>query len=592
MYLLTLLSITHENLVLQTSFVFVFLAFQLRYRRAIILHIVLLLVFFLMSYWYPKPSLVIGEVVEIHADSMVVETDTQRIAVNKLYHGNLGDRVKVTGELKKRDTAINRLKYHVNKAEIELLEEGTGIKTKVWKYLSVDQRYKDALYGVYNDESTISNSLSLQLSGFQWLIAAMITPLIGREKSAATQKTINILFTLIFGLTFNVVRIYLKTFKNKETQIIILLLLYPNATRFVSFWLSFGVFLIHSLSHRFEKIPRVFTQFLVSLRIRYQYSLIEHILYPLTRVLHGLLFITALSAPIYCKPFDLVYFILESYYGLLNQVFFRRFLIVGMPNIMVLLLVLCLAYIGKKRILYLSSCLLVLVMIYFPFARYTFVDVGQGDASVIQQAYNSHTTVIDTGRSHAYYTLRNTLYKLGIRKIDQLVITHEDGDHSENMHRLVRDFGGQIITEKGESVDFFIPILGENQYEDINGNSIILLSYTGVLFMGDAGIHQEFDIISKYDNLSVKVLKCGHHGSKTSSALEFLKHIKARYAIISSKPSVYGHPHASVLRSLYNTGTSEIQTSQEGTITIIMTPFYQFINTSRGMFDIIDLVIK
>lgn len=545
-----------------------------------------------MSYWYPKPSLIIGEVVEIQADSMIVETDTQRIAINKLYHGNLGDKVKVTGEIKKRDIAINRLMYQVNKVEIECLEEGSGLKTTIWKYVSVDQRFKDALYGVYNDESSISNSLSLQLSGFHWIVAALITPIIGRKNAGVTRKVIDILFTLIFGLTFNVVRLYLKNLRNKEMQIIILLLLYPNATRYISFWLSFGVYLVHSLSHRFENIPRIFTQLLVSLRVRYQYSFLEHSLYPVTKTLHGVLFITALGAPVYSKPFDLVYFILERYYGHLNHNVLRRFLIVGMPNFMMLLIIFCIAYLGKKKILYFSTCLLVLWMMYFPFARYTFVDVGQGDASIVQQAYNSYTTVIDTGRSHAYYRLKSTLYKLGIRSIDQIVITHEDGDHSENMHRLVRDFGGQIITEKGEDIDFFIQILDENKYDDINENSLILLSYTGVLFMGDAGIHQEFDIVSKYDNLSVSILKCGHHGSKTSTDLEFLKHIKPRYAIISSKPSVYGHPHVSVLRSLHNAGTTAIQTSQEGSITIIMTPFYQFINTSRGMFDIIDLVIK
>lgn len=184
------------------------------------------------------------------------------------------------------------------------------------------------------------------------------------------------------------------------------------------------------------------------------------------------------------------------------------------------------------------------------------------------------------------------MYQHGIRKLDQLVITYDDLDHSENKEVLQIDFKAVVSEKKGEPVPYFVELMADEEYEDVNDNSRILLSHTGILFTGDAGVLQERALIKKYDGLKVNVLKCGHHGSKTSSDYEFLKILAPRYAIISSKPKVYGHPHSIIMRRLYNLGIRDIQTSKEGDITFLMTPFFQFIITSQGMFGIIEKVIQ
>ena len=74
-----------------------------------------------------------------------------------------------------------------------------------------------------------------------------------------------------------------------------------------------------------------------------------------------------------------------------------------------------------------------------------------------------------------------------------------------------------------------------------------------MLFMGDAGIEVEEDILEEYNIDNIDILKVGHHGSKTSSSQNFIDNINPRYSIISvGKNNRYGHPNAEVLNNLDN----------------------------------------
>ena len=83
--------------------------------------------------------------------------------------------------------------------------------------------------------------------------------------------------------------------------------------------------------------------------------------------------------------------------------------------------------------------------------------------------------------------------------------------------------------------------------------------------MGDAGIEVEEDLIEKYKLQDMDVLKVGHHGSKTSSAKEFINEINPKYSIISvGKNNRYGHPTDSVLQNLND--SKIYRTDQDGSI--------------------------
>ena len=91
-------------------------------------------------------------------------------------------------------------------------------------------------------------------------------------------------------------------------------------------------------------------------------------------------------------------------------------------------------------------------------------------------------------------------------------------------------------------------------YDNENDNSIVLytkLNNYRFLFMGDAGIEVEDDLIKKYNLRSIDVLKVGHHVSKTSSSKEFINEADPKYSVISvGKNNRYGHPNKEVLRNL------------------------------------------
>ena len=71
------------------------------------------------------------------------------------------------------------------------------------------------------------------------------------------------------------------------------------------------------------------------------------------------------------------------------------------------------------------------------------------------------------------------------------------------------------------------------------------------MFMGDAGVEKEKDILDKYNISDIDVLKVGQHGSKTSSGKEFINDINPKYSIISvGKNNRYSHPNKEVFKNL------------------------------------------
>ena len=110
--------------------------------------------------------------------------------------------------------------------------------------------------------------------------------------------------------------------------------------------------------------------------------------------------------------------------------------------------------------------------------------------------------------------------------------------------------------------------LNNKLYDNENDNSNVIyteLNNYKFLFMGDAGVEVEEDLIEKYNLRNIDVLKVGHHGSKTSSSKEFVDNIVPKYSIISvGKNNRYGHPNKEVLNNLEN--SKIYRTDQDGSI--------------------------
>ena len=105
-----------------------------------------------------------------------------------------------------------------------------------------------------------------------------------------------------------------------------------------------------------------------------------------------------------------------------------------------------------------------------------------------------------------------------------------------------------------------------NENDNSNVNYIEISDYK-FLFMGDASVTTEKEILDKYNLPNIDVLKVSHHGSKTSSGKNFIDEISPKYSIISvGKNNRYGHPNNNVLNNL---GGSKIyRTDLDGSIEI------------------------
>ena len=209
----------------------------------------------------------------------------------------------------------------------------------------------------------------------------------------------------------------------------------------------------------------------------------------------------------------------------------------------------------------------------------TFLNVGQGDAILIREGRT--TVLIDTGGTKSFDLAEETLIPFfktrGIKKLDCVIITHGDFDHDGALPSLYDSFLIKDIVREEEEFPLKVGSLTFNNLniyggEDENSKSLVLYLENFLnrdfLFMGDAPIEIEKKILDDNESLKADVLKIGHHGSITSSSLEFLKAIEPDEAIISvGKGNSYGHPDNEVLKRLQDLDIKIRRTDEEGTIT-------------------------
>ena len=224
----------------------------------------------------------------------------------------------------------------------------------------------------------------------------------------------------------------------------------------------------------------------------------------------------------------------------------------------------------------------------------TFLDVGQGDTTIIS-SQKGCTIVIDAfGDVYAYLRTKH------IDVIDYVIITHGDYDHYKSVFTILDALEVKtLIINPYESDTLFNLIDGQYAYDTVstgdriscrgidlevlapikpyaskNNQSIVIQTrINGVtyLFTGDIEVEAEKDLVEKYGKtLKTDILKVPHHGSSTSSSLLFLKHVNPELAIISAgRENKFNHPHDSVLNRYYELGIKVYQTKLEYTITII-----------------------
>ena len=205
-----------------------------------------------------------------------------------------------------------------------------------------------------------------------------------------------------------------------------------------------------------------------------------------------------------------------------------------------------------------------------------FINVGQGDSILIKN--RNHAVMIDTGGNTSFDIAKETLIpfleKEQIYHLDALITTHNDVDHSGGSASLISHFN---VINFYTRYDFTglkigdIELININDYKgDENDSSLVFnLNFMNKhwLLMGDASVNVEKYLIKKGAYLDCDILKVGHHGSNTSTSLEFLKASSPDVAIISvGAKNSYHHPSDEVISRLISENIQIRRTDLEGTI--------------------------
>lgn len=222
-------------------------------------------------------------------------------------------------------------------------------------------------------------------------------------------------------------------------------------------------------------------------------------------------------------------------------------------------------------------------------AKMHVLDVGQGLSVVVRTA--NHLLVYDVGDKYpSGFNLGDAvvlpyLRTLTASKIDKLIISHQDSDHSGGLAAVVKQMSvGELISNYSSSknnwqhchetkswqwdgvVFYFLQPEYISNLSENNRSCVLVIEnqYQRIILPGDIEKKIEIKYISKLkkDRKST-ILISPHHGSKTSSSLRFLKTISPDAVIISSgKNNRYHFPHKKIIdrysamgAQIYNTAT-------------------------------------
>jgi competence protein ComEC len=232
--------------------------------------------------------------------------------------------------------------------------------------------------------------------------------------------------------------------------------------------------------------------------------------------------------------------------------------------------------------------------------RMTFLDVGQGDSTLIQVPEGA--VLVDEGPPEA--DVARQLQRLGVRRLAALVLTHPSRDNIGGAVDVVRaldvglvlephlpfpnPFGAPalrearerdvpvVVTRAGRTVTLgklrlrvLWPDGSASPADDPNDHATVLLASYGqvdALLPADA----ESNVLARLPLTEVEVLKVAHHGSADDRLADLLETLRPRVAMVSvGEDNDYGHPAPSTITTLSRAQSVAVyRTDEDGRIVL------------------------
>ncbi len=245
--------------------------------------------------------------------------------------------------------------------------------------------------------------------------------------------------------------------------------------------------------------------------------------------------------------------------------------------------------------------------------RVTFLDVGQGDAAVVELP-DGKIMLIDGGINEpdmGRRVIAPYLWSEGIRNLDYMVLSHPHSDHFGGLDYIVENFdvgevwsNGRAVYEAGgffrkisdREIPYKILSRGDflerdnysvhvfHPYDEFyafstrgavsgqNSDSLVLKIESedmSVLFTGDIEMEAEDNLVHLSEWIESDIIKVPHHGSSTSSSREFISAVNPEIAVVSAgRNNPFKHPHKETLARYREKGVRLIRTDIEGAVTI------------------------
>lgn len=582
------------------------------------------------------PETIVGKVILVKENYYILKTDYGNVKVmcDKINVEN-GNKltVKINQKQFSKPTNVNGFnnkmynysqKVFLQAKEIEIVNNNHRLnlvghaqrliqKLKNPKLISYTQQLllgmtNDDMEDIYQLSQTLSILHLFALSGMHLSILNKFLYKIGLKDQRIILLILGI-YTFSLRHLVSIVRAYLilllrYIFKERFNALellslvgIFLILNNPYVIYSLSFIFSFTVygFMILTSKFKYANIYPFLASIPIILSTNYSLSLLS-VLYvwifsPVVEVLYTIILVNCLCLNL-LSP--VLLFILNQFENVLTLLSYTHIeLIFKKPSLLfivgyyfILLLIIYNEQLQLKTLKYKISLFILMGILYFNpyytiYNEVTMIDVGQGDCILIRLAFNQGNYLIDTGGQKDYDVAKSTiipyLKSIGIKKIDGVIITHDDFDHNGALESLIDNFKVDQVIKKGEDLNV-LKYLDIDFYSDkTNDQSLVYymkLNGKGYLFTGDLSSEGEKKIIEKYPNLKIDFLKVGHHGSLTSTSTDLLSKYKPKVGLIGvGKYNFYNHPNPTIIDRLKAYGVQTYRTDQNGMIRI-----YSFLN--------------